>query len=304
MPPPESLRALLAGAVDYAGLFPPARLDLRSAAAGYAAYRASDDAWALGRFVAPVARLEELGGIRESVGAPGDVWRVSALLGNDTAADLARIRVFNAAQEGRAVVDSVEGRVGNGAGAVSVPTARDAIERLASAVPRALSLFIEIPLADPAPLVAAIRTAGVRAKIRTGGVTADMIPSPEDVARFLRACAQHGVPFKATAGLHHPIRAQYRLTYDPDAPLGTMFGFLNVLVAAAFVRAHAGDEDVVDILRSEHADEFRFDDDGIAWHELYVPTKLLLESRDGFALSFGSCSFEEPVRDLRRMALL
>jgi hypothetical protein len=55
-----TLRTLLAHAIDYAGLFPPAQLDMPGAVAEYESYLASSDAWALGRFVVPAARLREL----------------------------------------------------------------------------------------------------------------------------------------------------------------------------------------------------------------------------------------------------
>ena len=74
---------------------------------------------------------------------------------------------------------------------------------------------------------------GLRAKIRTGGVTPDAFPSAETIAQFIRECRDHRVAFKATAGLHHPLRCVKPLTYEPDAPTGTMHGFLNVFIAAA-----------------------------------------------------------------------
>src|SRR5215216_2608933 len=65
-----ALRVLLQDAIDYAGLFPPAQLDMSGAVAEYASYLGSVDAWALGRFVAPVARLDELVAAAVSLGGP------------------------------------------------------------------------------------------------------------------------------------------------------------------------------------------------------------------------------------------
>src|SRR5271156_4630318 len=52
-----SLRALISGAIDYAGLFTPTGLPLDQAIRNYARYRQEDDAWMLGRFVISAARL-------------------------------------------------------------------------------------------------------------------------------------------------------------------------------------------------------------------------------------------------------
>lgn len=143
-----------------------------------------------------------------------------------------------------------------------------------------------------------IKRRGLRAKIRTGGVTPDAFPSMDDIARFLRACKEKGVAFKATAGLHHPVRCIKPLTYEPDAPTGTMHGFLNVFLAAAMI------DDAEAILREEDPRAFVFTDDEARWRDRSVTTNELACTRRDFAVSFGSCSFEEPIGDLREMAFL
>lgn len=297
-----SLRALLHGVIDYAGLFPPAKLPMPDAARRFAGYRTSADAWALGRFVVPAARLGELAAARASVGSAGDPspWPVSALLAGDGLADAA-LAAAHANRDGIAV-DSVE---------CKIPGVRDGgtlgapLRRILQALPRGTALFVEIPPdGDVEAMVAAVGAAGARAKIRSGGITADLFPPSTAVAQFLAACVRQGVAFKATAGLHHPIRARYRLTYEPDAPVGTMFGFLNVLLAAAFLRDGASEEEARAIVECERAADFRFDDGGVSWRERCVSTAQLRDVRGALALSFGSCSFEEPVEDLRRLALL
>jgi hypothetical protein len=139
---------------------------------------------------------------------------------------------------------------------------------------------------------------GLRAKIRTGGLTPEAFPSSQDIAQFLRQCAQHGVAFKATAGLHHPIRCVRPLTYEPDAPRGTMHGFINVFMAAALL-PHAEA-----ILEEADPQAFAFDDDTASWRNHAVMTDDLARVREEFAISFGSCSFEEPVKDLQELGWL
>ena len=137
---PLALRALLSGAIDYAGLFPPAALDMASAVRNYEAYRRRPDAWALGRFVVPAARLGEFIALRADSSGRGtseDVWNVSAILGNHPESDLLGIRSTNQRLAGRAVIDSIEVRASAAADA-------EILAPVASAGD--VEVFVEIPL--------------------------------------------------------------------------------------------------------------------------------------------------------------
>lgn len=284
-----SMRALLAGAIDYAGLFPPASLDLPTVVANYCAYRAGPHSWSLGRLVVPAPRLAELGEIaRSSWAAGGAPWRISALVGADAPADAARIAAFNVAYFPHACVDSVESK------AATV----EQVRALAGIFPAA-DHYVELPLAtDLPPLVAAVKAIGARGKVRTGGVTPEAIPASRDVARFLRACADADLPFKATAGLHHPMRGEYRLTYDASAARGTMFGYLNIFLAAVQARAGASVEQLVLTLDGRNRAMLGIHDEEIRWEGGRASVEALTTMRHDFAVAFGSCSFREPLDDL------
>src|SRR5262245_38664185 len=276
-----ALRALLEGIVDYAGLFPPAALDMQSAVRNYASYRADPASWMLGRFVVPVARLDEFSVARATVDGGNDVWRLSALLGGDPASDVERVRQFNSSQRERAVIDSLEGRLND----------PEEIDRAAKAVGEKIELFAELPLdRDPAPLVAAVKRSGIKAKMRTGGVVASAVPPAGAVVRFMRACLDAGVAFKATAGLHHPLRALYRLTYDRGGPTGLMFGYLNVFLAAAFLAQGMTDDDAGCLLDERDSSSFLFRDDSISWNGFALSESQLRQAREQVAVAFGSCS--------------
>ena len=146
-------------------------------------------------------------------------------------------------------------------------------------------------------LIPELKRRGLRAKIRTGGITEDAFPSPQAVAEFIRACRREGVSFKATAGLHHPLRCVKPLTYEPNAAVGTMHGFVNVFLAAALPEHAEG------ILEETDPRAFTFTDDGAAWRDRRVDLDGLKAMRE-FATSFGSCSFEEPINDLKELGWL
>jgi hypothetical protein len=289
-----ALAPLLAGSIDYAGLFPPAGLPMATTVAQYADYRVGPDAWALGRLVVPVSRLAELEGAAGALAlrAPAEPWRVSALVGGDTAGEIEALGEFNCrhAAAGAAALsaDVVEAKADSVA----------AVDRLLDAVPRWAQVYVEVPLAtDPAPLVAAIARRGGRAKMRTGGVTPDAFPTAEQVLRFLRACTEARVPFKATAGLHHPLRAEYRLTYADDSVRGTMFGYLNVFLAAVLLRGGLTDEDARELLEERAPDAFRITAQTIEWRGYRADRGAIEAARREGIVAFGSCSFTEPVEE-------
>lgn len=135
--------------------------------------------------------------------------------------------------------------------------------------------YLEIPLtADPASIGSA------RAKIRLGGSAPDAYPPAEEVARFLHRAATARVPFKATAGLHHPF------------PAPPMHGFVNLFFAACQVWHGASEADALATLRSPSVQV-----EGLS-------TAQIREARAAFAISFGSCSFTEPVEELRKLGWL
>lgn len=240
----KSLRALLEGLIDYAGLFPPAALSMQDAVRNYAAYRDGEYAFALGKFVVPEARASEV---------PREF--PLSVLGIDE---------------------------------VKATTAQEVAQ---------FSGDVYVEIAEIA-LLDAIAERGLRAKIRTGGITPDAFPAIDNVAAFLRACKEKGVAFKATAGLHHPLRCVKPLTYEPNAPTGTMHGFLNVFMAAALL-PHADA-----ILAENDPQAFVFEDHAASWRGYAVSVDELVTMRKTFATSFGSCSFEEPIADLRDLGWL
>ena len=290
------LRALLEHVVDYAGLFPPAALSMHEAVTEYAAHLAAPHAWLLGRFVVPVTRLRELAAEVKALDTGRQAaWAISALVSADPSGDTEFIRGFNRKHEGRLAVESAELR------AVKV----EAIDWALPQLDRTLERYVEIPLdEDPRPLLRAIKQHDGRAKARTGGVSADAFPSDQSLARFIAACAELDVPFKATAGLHHPLRGEQRLTYDPESLSATMFGFLDVFVAAALARSGADEATLQQLLEESDIGAFSINGDRLCWRDCSLDVTQVSAARHDFALSFGSCSFREPVDDLQHLGLL
>lgn len=145
---------------------------------------------------------------------------------------------------------------------------------------------------------------GAFAKVRTGGLTPEAIPDCEHIADFLLSAAARRLAFKATAGLHHPVRSMRSLTYAPDSPRAKMHGFLNVFTAAAFAWHGAERETVLGLLEETEAESFVFGAKELEWRGATLTAEQIAEARRDFAHSFGSCSFEEPIGDLRELELL
>ncbi len=293
----EAVRVLLAEIVDYAGLFPPSQLPMTEAVANYASYKNSNYCWMLGRFVVPVARLEEFADeAKVFFKRDGKVWKLSVLASEDIYETVRRIKDFNTSYAPYAVCDALE---------VKANTS-ELIKEIAAAIPSPLETYFEIPndenLSD---LVSTLASSGRRAKIRTGGVTADTFPNAEQIARFIQTCLAANVPFKATAGLHHPLRCTKPLTYEKDAPSGTMHGFLNVFLAAGFLQKGCELKLINELLEDKSIQNFTFDENGFSWRRKYTLSVAQLKNlRERNIISFGSCSFQEPIADLREIGIL
>lgn len=281
-----ALRAALSGLIDYAGLFPPASLDMRTAVRNYLDYRSQEHAWMLGAFLVELSQLDDL---RQAAGEALPGLRLSVLAAPD--AD------FNAIARYRKSGLCIE--------AVEIKCCEPLrIARTCELLPEEVQCYVEIPIAEGSTSnVDAIASVGVRAKLRMGGVMAEAFPTARQVAERMYLLADRSVAFKATAGLHHAVRSEHRLTYAQDSPSGVMHGFLNVLCAAAALRFGAGVEDAVRILEERDVPAFVITDDEIGVHDFRWTAEQVREVRQFFT-SFGSCSFGEPVQDLEALGWL
>jgi hypothetical protein len=278
---------LLAGLFDYAGLYPPASLSMRSAANNYLEYSSGRHVAALGRFIVNLDRIDELRSIA------GDSF--------------GRFRLSVVATE-NADWDKLVAQVRDGApiGAVEIKCGSAAeIERIGRAIPRDLTGFFEIGMDEAGrDLLKTVVAAGARAKIRMGGVVADAFPSSSVVAQMLQALAELRVPFKATAGLHHPVRSRRPFTYQPQSPQGVMHGFVNLCCAAALMYFGGDRKEAEAVLEEQDPSAWRIKPDAIHWRDRRWNADQVSEMRSRFLFSIGSCSFEEPIRDLESLGWL
>jgi len=312
---PASLRALLAGAIDYAGLYPPASLDLPTALDKFFQHQSSPHSWMLARFVVGVDKLSTLASLVAERNGSGRSFLLSIVarpaspaadFGEQFGEDLQLIREFQRTAPNGLAVDAVE---------VKTPVA-DPIEWLsgfqaaiAPAKTLDAKLFFEVGftrgwerwihrLCSEAKEAFGRRT-GI--KLRCGGVEKWAFPSPAQVSEFLTACRRSGGDWKATAGLHHPLPT------DDPATGATMHGFINLFTAALICQFEKGEPNaarLVHVLEDRDPRSWSFTDDALRWRDFSIQTSSLTTARKHIATSFGSCSFDEPVDDLTALGWL
>jgi hypothetical protein len=274
----------LEGFIDYAGLFPPANLDMDSTVVNWNEFMQSDDSWILARLIIPASRLEEFKQAAESM-LPSpeeqDLWQLSVLLppaGSAEFADAVQATIeFNVSDCG-AVANVVEFKANT----------TSEIDAALELLHDDLFPFIELPIdEDPRGLLASLSGAIAGAKVRTGGITPELYPTPAHLARFIHSCAVAGQPFKATAGMHHPSQ-------NENKSVGVVeFGFLSVLQATASASVLGSSvEEVEAILVSDTPDLSAFTEEQLE------------QVRAELFNSLGTCSFNEPREDLRTMGML
>ncbi|TDB97452.1 hypothetical protein [Actinomadura sp. 7K534] len=263
------------GLCDDAAVFPPGLAPLTEAVPAHRAHRAAPYAGLVGPLVLPASALRDLDRLLDdrdpldlSVTAPGGPCEAAKAL--VTAADLPiDLRGLEVAVPPGMRPDEFFRVLGR----VDVP------------------LYVEVPRDERRPaMIAAIAARGHRAKFRTGGVKANLYPTPEELAAAIQAVAGAGVPFKATAGLHHPVR-----NTDPETGFH-QHGFLNLLLAADAALNGSPLGDLAAILADRDARS-------VAHRVARLGESGTAAARALF-LSFGTCSITDPVTELTDLGLL
>ena len=316
---PTTSRALLTEIIDYAGLFPPAKLPMEEAFTRFLSHLTNDQGWLLARFVCPASRLGDLAPLIETADLGQTPLRIAALgAGGDDPptyaaameTDLEAMATFNARIQGKAAIDVFEVKLPDqGDPSEVVDFSCHHLEELGELQPRP---FFEIPLLDSSrddlrTIALAVAAAGheidgarrVGLKIRCGGLDAAAVPSVDAVAAAICESRDTGLALKATQGLHHPIR-------HLDSALDTkVHGFLNLFAASVLALPHALDEaETRAIIAEEDAAAFTLTETELRWRDRGADFNAVADGRMNAMTSFGSCSFTEPRDDLAGLGWL
>jgi len=285
---------LFEGWLDYAGLFPPAGLDMAAAAARFVDAKRGPHAWTLGRFVVPLARVDELEACIQEFDPHGDPWPLSLLIGRNFAAASKQLDEWGSQGARRFKVETLEAVLLE---ASDLDTSFDPELTVYYEVDSGVGMDERLEWLSRAEIGAT-----AAAKIRTGSVHADEIPIVDRVASFLIECDYAKLAYKATAGLHHPVCGDYPLTYEADAAYGRMFGFFNVFLAAAGVQAGLPSGQIIELLQETQSPQVADGKLVFAGHSF--TNEQLAQTRRERLHSFGSCSFHEPIESLENLELL
>ena len=339
----DALHTLLKGVIDYAGMFPPAKLSLEEAWGNYRSYLQSEDAWMLGSFVMPIDELSALESMLDDLPTVGPIaLSVIGRSGQTPAAwkkqlkqDFAEIMAFLKRKQGIALVQNYEFRLPVVESWEIPPHETSLTKYILDGLPKPTEftgmvsfamkqasefsesptqIFFEPPrqqmemsawygaLAEVGAVLSGKSVDNFGLKLRTGGTEAAAIPSTREVALFMQVCHEFELRWKATAGLHQPLRH-----HDPE--LGTdLHGFINLLMSAVLMRSSCVAHSPVLILSDTDPEHFEFDGElchwGLTAERVCADKRKVRQARThGFA-SFGSCDFDEPRDHLRRLGWL
>lgn len=316
--PAESLKLFTHGIIDYAGLFPPASLELAQAFHNFVYYAQAEYSWMLGKFIIPARRLNELAVLAADMEIAQFIPLSVIGTGGSTAPefetafnnDLSMINDFLQVHGDIFSVDAYETRLPADVFEKETNSELAELMKLVSGgleqtLAKTTPVFFEAPVPeDHEPVIIravesiASINKGCGFKLRTGGTEPNAFPAPEVIAFAIMTCCEFGVPMKCTAGLHHPVRH-----YNEEV-LAEMHGFLNVFAAGILAYTENLDEaELVEVLTDDDPFGFEFGEEGLIYNDMNVSNEDIRRSREEFMLSYGSCSFDEPIEDLKTLEL-
>lgn len=304
-----SLYAFLNGLIDYAGLFPPANLDLKTAIKNYAQYIHSIDSWMLGPFVIPITKLNELSqysklfssGIPLKLSVVGRKSETNNEFLVQFHEDMEQIRIYHQTFSEWSQIETIEIHLPH-----QVPSQELLKVLTLSTEKQGVNLFCEVSILGETNWKAhLINTLDVIAqfnekknkqigiKLRTGGIKKEMIPPLDRIAFAMAAVRDRKLPMKFTAGLHHPIRMYREEVQDK------MHGFLNIFLSGMLAYQENLDEkSIKHVLSEEESRHFIIQENELGWRNFHLTSSSVQELRKRYLCSFGSCSFDEPRDEL------
>ena len=295
-----AVKALFESLIDYAGVFPPASLGLKVAVDNYLAYRDREYSWVLSRLLATAPQICELPSlIPDNLGNPIPL----SLITKTPAEDLHKIEQALLALRHRVTLASIEVTLNyNEDLSEQINQVTHSVASLATENTRPF-IYFEVIYGDEwknrvRRLLAELRRASTTSlnstgfKLRCGGLP-QSFPTPSDIAFALHETASSQVPIKFTAGLHHPF---YRRALNGVVE-ETSHGYFNVFFAALMAHTRGCSLSYLERVITESTSTPAVSNDRIMWLDSAISAEEIRNTRATRVISFGSCSFDEPILD-------
>ena len=330
----ESLRTFMNGLIDYAGLFPPADLPLNEAIEEYVSQLKSNNSSMLSRFIIHTSKLNDLEQFLPLF-SDLDALRLSVLGGggnsdddylNKITGNIADITKFREKHGEKIEIDIIECKMPSNS-----PSRKTMVEVTTLLNENGLTHyheFLKLPeinmnystdvdesiwddeIVPTVELLSKMKNTGI--KLRCGGVVKEAFPTVEQIAAMIQTCVIAEVPMKFTAGLHHPIR-HFAEEYDEY-----MHGFINTFGAGIFATTFPKPNNLQEKYRmfillshmidDQNAENFSFTNNSLIWKvgddrdtEFEIDDEKIKSAREKNMISYGSCSFQEPIDDLSQL---
>lgn len=322
-----TLKIFLNDLIEYAGMFPPAKLPFQEAFQNFLNYRSEKHHWILSRFICPVASFDVLCDALTSEQNLNQPVRISALGGSlvpnysstdEFQSEFALLKELENAHPVGLCIETFEAKLSQDLVLTTImnenhdelskeqtPFSQAIIQTLSNRPVQLRKILFELPfdgnhisipvvrqmIREFAKVNSVISTQNVKVglKVRCGG--SENIIATTPLIEIVQECALQRVPFKATAGLHHPVFSLKRTE---------KYGFMSLFWACAycFANPQASIDQISQVLTESNVQNFKFEVDESYWKSnISINSKQIEESRRLF-LSFGSCSFDEPIQDL------